>query len=59
MIVEPETEIILEIVTLPISALLPEILQLYPPFLNFTVSPCILYHKVLLVPTHALVFKLH
>jgi len=26
---------------------------------NFTVSPCILYHKVSLVPTYALVFKLH
>ena len=25
--------------------------------LIFTVSPCILYHKVLFVPTYALVFK--
>jgi len=24
---------------------------------DFTVSPCILYHKVLFVPTYALVFK--
>jgi len=26
-------------------------------YVNFTVSPCILYHKVLFVPTYALVFK--
>ena len=26
---------------------------------NFTVSPCILFHNVSLVPTYALVFKLY
>jgi len=28
-------------------------------FVNFTVSQCILYHKVLIVPTYALVFMSH
>jgi len=46
MIVEPETEIVLETVTLPISAALPEILQFDSP----SFPRCYLKHGRHLIP---------